>query len=170
MFFYEDNTWNWDEELSSQVLCDDESEDVAPRSEIPTTTAPTVKVFPPTKEPIEAEKVALGCQCHHQPDGLFSQVLCYDESEDVAPRSEIPATVTLTVEVLPPIKEPIEAEKVVLGCQCHHQPNGVQVFGLRNKATILSYKTERNELKEGRKESLVIAKSICESSSGHLIA
>ena len=55
--FDKDNTWNQDEKLSSQVLCDDEFEDVAPRSEILATAAPFVEVFPPTKEPIEAVKV-----------------------------------------------------------------------------------------------------------------
>ncbi|KAH0727905.1 hypothetical protein KY284_003770 [Solanum tuberosum] len=55
--FYEENTWKWDEELSSQVLCDDESKDVAPRSEIPAIVTPNVEDLPFTEEPIKIEKV-----------------------------------------------------------------------------------------------------------------
>ena len=40
--FHEDNTWNWVENLSNQILCDDEFEEIALRSEIPANVAPTI--------------------------------------------------------------------------------------------------------------------------------
>lgn len=53
----EDNTLNRDEKLSNQVLCDDEFEKIAPRSEILENVTSTTENLPTAKEPIEIEKV-----------------------------------------------------------------------------------------------------------------
>lgn len=49
---HEGNTWNWVENLSNQILCDDKSEEIAPAN-----IAPTIEDFPPAQEPIETEQV-----------------------------------------------------------------------------------------------------------------